>query len=261
MITNINDFIDRFYEIKNMGYVDSIVNGSAGVGRTFEQLLGIKGNCDVFPDYYGIEVKTKVSKRYAEISLFNCTPIGNVEYELERLKDKYGYPNKEYKKYKVLYASVNCLDKTKVGIFYKFQLVIDKEKKKIILLIFDLKDNLIDDTTFWPLDLIEERFIGKCSTLAFINAEKGYKYGNKAYWYKQLRIMKPKSFDIFVNLLEKGIIKIDFKIGISKDKEMFGKICDHGTAFKIEERNLEMMFNVIYDSYKLKNATLCDQGT
>lgn len=248
MITNINNFIDRFYEIKNMGYIDSVVRGSAGVGRTFEHFLGIKGNCDVFPDYYGIEVKTKVSKQYSEISLFNCTPMGKTEYEIERIKDKYGYPNKEYKKYKVLYASVNCLEKSRVGIFYKFQLKIDIERHVIVLLVFDSKDILIDNTTFWPLDLIESRFMGKCSTLAFIKAEKSYKYGNRAYWYKNLRIMKPKPFEIFIDLLKKGIITIDFKVGISKDVESLGKIFDHGTAFKIDEKNLGMLFDIIYNS-------------
>lgn len=254
MIPNINNFIDRFYEIRKMGYIDSIVKESAGVGRTFEQLLGIKGNCDVFPDYEGIEIKTKTSERYKELSLFNCTPIGESEHEIERLKEKYGYPDKECRKYKVLFVSVNCLEKSKIGIFYKFQLKVDIDRRKILLLVFDLKDNLIDESTFWPLDLIEERFIGKCSTLAFINAEKGYKCGHRSYWYKNLKIMKPKPFEMFIYLLEKGIIKIDFKVGISKDKEKLGKIFDHGTAFKIDEKNLGMLFDIIYNSNEEKSS-------
>lgn len=260
MDKNFNYFISKFYEIKNMGYVNGIVCGSSAVGRTFEHLLGIKGNCDVFPDLHGVEIKTKVSKRYGEISLFNCTPIGDSEYEIERLRNRYGYPNKEYREYKVLYASTNCLDKSKVGVFYKFKLKLDKKRRKIVLLIYNLKDKLIDDTTFWPLDLIESRFMGKCSTLAFISAEKSYKYGNRAFWYKDMKLMNAKSFETFVNLFEKGLIRIDFKIGISKNPDTLGRIYDHGTAFKIDEKNLEMLFTVIYDSNNQSSITLGDQG-
>ncbi|MCX4364725.1 MAG: MvaI/BcnI family restriction endonuclease [Bacilli bacterium] len=254
-------FIDKFYEIKNMGYIPSINNGSSGVGRTFEKALGIKGNCDVFPDFNGIEIKTKASKFHSELSLFNCTPVGNVQYEIERLKEKYGYPDRTYKKYKVLSASVNSLEERKVGIFYKFKLKVDKYHNKIVLLVFNLKNEIVDDTTFWPIDLIESRFMGKCSLLAFINAEKSYNGGIRAYWYNSLRVMQPKPFDTFIKLLEKGFITIEFKIGISKASDTLGKIYDHGTAFKIDEKNLEMLFDVLYDSSKQNKSVLNDQGT
>lgn len=250
MYYDFNSFISKFNEIRKIGYVNSICGGSAGVGRTFEHLLGIKNNCLEFPDYGGIEIKTKASDRYGELSLFNCTPIGATEYEIARLKNKYGYPDREYKKYKVLSALANCIEKTKVGIFYKFQLKIDKTHRKLILLVFNLKDQLLDDSTFWPLDLIEARFMGKCSTLAFINAKKDYKYGKRMFFYDNLRIMTIKDFDKFINLLEKGIITVNFKIGIFKTPDNFGKIYDHGTAFKIDEKNLEMLFDVLYDSSK-----------
>lgn len=260
MDSNLKNLIVKFNDIKKMGYIDSHYIGYAGVGRTFEYLLGIDGNCLEFPDLDGIEIKTKCSEQYGELSLFNCSPIGNTEYEIERIKNKYGYPDKEYKNYRVLNASINCLEKEKVGIFYKFKLRIDKMHRKIILLVFNLRDELIDDTTFWPLDLIECRFLGKCSTLAFINARKRYDDGHQAFFYHTLKIMKSKSFDVFIDLIEKGIITIDFKIGIFKTKENFGKIHDHGTAFRIAEKNLGLLFDVVYDSNNLDILVKGDQG-
>lgn len=260
MDSNIKKLILKFNNIKEMGYIDSYYMGCAGVGRTFEFLLGITGNSLEFPDLDGIEIKTKCSEQYGELSLFNCSPIGNTEYEIERLKNKYGYPDKEYKNYRVLNASINCLEKRKAGIFYKFKLRIDKTNRKIVLLVFNLRDELIDDSTFWPLDLIECRFLGKCSTMAFINARKQYNNGHQAFFYHTLKIMKSKSFDVFIDLMEKGIITINFKIGIFKTKEKFGKIYDHGTAFRIEENNLDLLFDVIYDSTNHGILAKSDQG-
>ena len=261
MESNLKDFILKFKEIRKMGYINSSYTGYASVGRTFEYLMGNTGNCLEFPDLDGIEIKTKCSNRFGELSLFNCSPIGNTEYEIERLKNEYGYPDKEYKKYRVLNTSTNCLKKSKVGVFYKFKLKVDKSHKKIILLVFNLRDELIDDTVFWPLDLIEVRFLGKCSTLAFVNAIKRFKDGHSLFFYHTLKIMKAKSFDTFVDLIEKGVITINFKIGIFKTKEDCGKIHDHGTAFKIDEKNLEMLFDIVYDSSDTSALALSDQGT
>ncbi len=249
----IERFISKFNEIKSMKFVNSICNGSLGVGRTYEHLLGIRANNDEFPDFNGIEIKTKTSDYFSEITLFNCTPIGNVQHEIERLKDKYGYPCKSSKQYKILYSRVNALEKTKVGIFYKFKLKVDRDHNKIILMVFNIKDELIDQSTFWHIHLLESRFMGKCSTLAFINAIKGYNNGITSFYYYKLRILLVKNFDIFLDLLEKGIICVDFKIDVIKSGDKVGKIYDHGTSFKIEEKNLEMLFDVFYNSNEKRN--------
>lgn len=246
--TDIDSFILKFNAIRDMGFVDEICHGTAAVGRTFESLLGIKGNCDVFPDYNGIEIKTKCSNLYSKIALFNCTPVGQDIFELDRIRARYGYPDKDYKKYKVLYASVNCLEKKKAGIFYKFQLKIDEVNRKLLLLVFNLKDELIDDSTFWPLDLLEMRFVGKCENLALVNANRFFNNGIVSFYYDRLRIMRLSSFNNFIELLKQGIISVNFKIGIVKSGERFGSIYDHGTAFEINETDLNKLYSVVYDS-------------
>ena len=59
------------------------------------------------------------------------------------------------------------------------------------------------------------------------------------------QIYKLKNFDTFIDLLEKGLIKVSFKVGVFKDPKRLGKIHDRGTAFSIENKNINMLFNLI----------------
>jgi len=55
---NLEEFKQKFIEIKNKGFVRSLRKGPTGVGYTFESLLGIKENNFATPDIQGIEIKT-----------------------------------------------------------------------------------------------------------------------------------------------------------------------------------------------------------
>ena len=87
----------KFAEIKNMNWVESVRKDSTGSGRTFEKLLGIGENNLEIPDYNGIEIKVKRSYSNSFTTLFNCTPEGPHYCEIERIKEKYGYPDKVLK--------------------------------------------------------------------------------------------------------------------------------------------------------------------
>ena len=67
---NIRKLYRKFNEIRKMGYVKSVRNGSTGIGATFEYLLGKEEESFEIPDYYGIEIKTKraYSKSYITLS-------------------------------------------------------------------------------------------------------------------------------------------------------------------------------------------------
>ena len=62
-MNNIDLLINKFNNIKNMGWVSSIKKGSAGIGLTFEHLIGVNENEFEIPDFNGIELKTKRNKR------------------------------------------------------------------------------------------------------------------------------------------------------------------------------------------------------
>lgn len=245
MNNSIKDLKDLFYKIKNKGWIQSGTTNLGDIGHTFEKLIGIQSNELEFPDFEGVEIKTKNKYSTSYTTLFCCTPTGPHFHEVERLKDLYGYPDYKLKEYKVLNTSIYSNYKNKVGIKYYFELKVDKEKQKIFLLIFNLKKELIEDIVYWDFDILEEKLYRKLKYLAFIKADKLTNQNKKYFKYYLMKIYKLKNFDTFVSLIEKGIIRISLKIGVFRTGKKIGQIHDHGTSFCIEEDNLEKLYDLI----------------
>lgn len=235
----------KFAEIKNMNWVESVRKGSTGSGRTFEKLLGIEENNLEIPDYNDIEIKVKRSHSNSFTTLFNCTPEGPHYCEIERIKEKYGYPDKVLKEAKILHNSVYCNQKVKINDSYYFQLHVSEIEEKLYLKVIDRFGNVIEDTMYWTFDLLKEKLYRKLKNMAFVSAMRKIENGKEYFKYYKLEIYKLKSFDTFINLLKAGIIRVTFKIGVFRSGDKKGKIHDHGTGFDIEEKNLYKL----YDQY------------
>lgn len=89
---------EEFNRIKKKGYIKGIYNNSAAIGRTFESELNLQRNKFSIPDYNEIEIKTRRTYSKSAITLFNAVPDGEYLFEVERLKNNYGYPSKKDKK-------------------------------------------------------------------------------------------------------------------------------------------------------------------
>ncbi len=235
----------KFEEIKKMGWIKSCCKGLGGIGNTFEQLLDINQNEFEIPDYNGIEIKTKRAFSHSNTSLFNCVPDGPHYHEIERLKDCYGYPDSDLKKYRVLSASVNTKDLYKVGLFFYFKLKVDREKRKIFLQVFGLHGNLKEECVYWDFDTLEEKLYRKLKYLAFARAYVKKNKDSEFFKYYKITFYKLKDFDTFIELIDQGCIRITFKIGIYKWGVKEGKIHDHGTSFNISEDDFEKLYDLI----------------
>ena len=139
MKEQIDELSKKFYDIKAKGWIKSYRNDLGGIGHTFEKLIGIPSNELEIPDFNQIEIKTKTKYSNSYTTLFNCTPTGPHYHEVERLKDKYGYPDSKLKEYKVLNTSIYSNRKNKVGINFFFELKVSKFKNKLYLFIYDKK--------------------------------------------------------------------------------------------------------------------------
>ena len=67
---DIDQLIDKLSEIEQMGYVETLRNGNAGVGYTLEELLGIKENNLQIPDLGKIEVKSQWKAASNRMTMF-----------------------------------------------------------------------------------------------------------------------------------------------------------------------------------------------
>ena len=241
---SIRELKNKFRKISNMGYVKTIREGSTGIGATFESLLGKEEESFEIPDYYGIEIKTRRAYSKAYITLFNAVPTGSSFHETKRLRDKYGYPNKIDKNLKRLYADIYCNRIIKVGLWYYFELRIDKEKNKLILIVYDHNKKQIDNTTYWDLDILKEKLERKLQVMALIKAWTNKIDGCESFKYYKINFYILKPFDNFIAALNNSKIKITLKIDSYTDEKRYGKVNEHGVSFSISEYDLTDIFDL-----------------
>ena len=232
----------EFERIKRLGWVKSVAEGYCGIGLTLEKLLNIPRNDLEIPDLGTFELKSRNIFSNSYVSLFNCGVEGPYFKGTERLKDLYGYRYSKDKKYKVLISSVYSNFKIKVGLFYYFKLKVDRANRKIFLLVFDIHGKLIEDDVFWSFDLLEEKVSRKLHNLALFGALKNNRNDGTYYKYVDFNFYEFKKFDYFIDAIERGIIRITFKVGVFTSGKRIGQIHDHGTSFEIKEDDLLFLY-------------------
>ena len=131
-------------DIVDMGWIRTHRKETGGIGRTYEDLLGIKENNENKPDFKSIEIKTHRKKSNSGIHLFTCTPkpIKNPAIYLAR---QYG----DYSKYK----SFNLKITTNKHITYKqcgyyFKLRNDRKREMLYIGVYDENIELMDELYF-----------------------------------------------------------------------------------------------------------------
>jgi len=257
MNQNIRKLITEFKRIKEKGYIKGIGNNYASIGRTFENELKLSENTFCVPDYYGIEIKTRRAYSKSAITLFNAVPDGEELFEIERLKDTYGYPSKKDRKYKVLYIEAYGNKLNFAGIKYQYKIEVDRNLERVYLCVYDRFDRLIERKVYWSFDYLKERLTNKLQFLAIVNAWTNNIDGHNYFKYYKMDIYKLKSFDIFIDMIESGEIKTVLKIGIYLDNRRYGKTYDHGCGFAINEYSMVKLFYKLNVWFLVLNRFFC----
>lgn len=233
----------KFEEISKRGWIESVSKGPAGGGHTFEKLIGKEIENFEIPDYGNIEIKTKSAAVNHYINMFSATPDGTYMFEIKRLYNKYGYPNKKNKSYKSFNISVLANEFTPLSTRYLFRLKVDIKDQKIFLCVFDIEMNLIEKTTFWSFELLKEKLYRKLKNLAVIETDYKKEKNIVYYKYKDIKFYNLKEFEHFINAIENGFIKINFKVGAYLTGIRRGQPHDHGTSFEINKNNLDKLYD------------------
>lgn len=241
-LNNIIELKKRFEKIKDMEWIIGNIDNTGSAGIIFERLLGIEKNDFEVPDYDNIEIKTKNIKWLdRDISLF-CAEPDNDLLESERIVEKYGKNNNKItdtKNFSICVNAVNC--KTYDGKYY-FKLYVDETKKQISLKIFDYNYNLIEDRISWSFDMLKQKLFRKLKYLILSYYESKKANGQIYFNYKKINFYKLNNFDIFIDLIKKGKIKINFKIYTYQGEYRHGKMYNHGTSFTIGIQNIQKLF-------------------
>ena len=99
MNNNIQELKKEFNKIKNIPLNKSLRIGPTGLGYTFESLLNKKEDNLYFPDFKGIEIKTKLGYTKSSLTLFTLTPTKENDRSIKYILENFGYPDKNKKEF------------------------------------------------------------------------------------------------------------------------------------------------------------------
>jgi len=244
-MNNIQDLKALFDIISSKEWVRSVSDKHYSSGETFESLVGVETNSFELPDYNGIEIKTRKLFLKSYIKLFNSTPDGKYLFEIKRIRDTYGYPSQKIKDTKVFNISIYTNKIISIGNNYRFELEVNKSDERIYLHVIDKNNKLIDKQTFWSFNTLKEKLSRKLQILTVIDTLEKKENNIRYYKYTNIKFYGLKDFDYFIELIEKGIIRITFKINVFLSGKRMGEIHDHGTGFEIKEEDLYKLYDKI----------------
>lgn len=228
MITYL-ELIRRLKKVKELGYVKTHRAGNTGIGKTLEDLLGIKENNIPGPNALKTELKSARKSGSSMLTLFTKSPspprVNSV------LLQKYGYELSEENKRKILHTTVSAVRFNYLKGEPGFK--INNEEDKICLV--NPQNEILG---YWGKDTLRNSFEKKLPEILYVKAETKDSGANELFWFNEALLLRGFDFDSFVASLKKGIILVDIRIGQYPD----GRTHDHGTGFRVLPNHLDLCF-------------------
>ncbi|STZ08097.1 Uncharacterised protein [Moraxella caprae] len=245
MPSNLELFIADFHRVKNLGFSPSRRSNSTGIGKTFEDLIGVAENNLREADLHGFEIKSQRNLSESYVTLFTKSPTmpkGANTY----LRENYGSPDSCYPDIKVLHTSIFCGRFNTHVSGASFSLEIDYTNERLYILV-DCNGR-IDRSVYYSFEQLR-RAIQKIENLAFVRAETQRIDDIEHFHFTQATIFSSFiSFENFLLLLDGGVIMYDVRVGAYKTGNKKGKTHDHGSGFRIKRENMARLygeFNIV----------------
>lgn len=239
-MTNLDLFIKDFNKVRDLGFTPSRRSNSTGIGKTFEDLIGVVENNISEPDLHGFEIKSQRSLSGSYVTLFTKSPTMPKSANTH-LRQSYGSYDSKYPDVQVLHTSIfhDRFNTHLAG--SSFSLKINYVEERIYILV-KKHDFTVDDSVYYSFDSIRQA-INKIENLAFVIANTELIDNVEHFHFTDAIIYYNfKSFENFLNLVEDGLIMYDVRIGAYKTGSKKGKTHDHGSGFRIKKENLALLY-------------------
>ncbi len=238
---NTQKILKEFERIRGLGYIKSNRLHNTGIGKTFEDYLGVNENNKQDPDFDGFEVKSHRELAKSKITLFTKSPSYPKSANSD-LRNKYGEIDEHYNLIKKIHTSIfgnrfnSYLNK------FGFKLEVDYLENKIYILVIDLNsNNLIEKEIYYSFEDIENS-ICKLKNLFIVYADTIIKRKKEHFHFTNAEIYLNFNITKFYKLIESGIIQYDIRIGTYKSGANFGKAHDHGSGFRISPQFINELY-------------------
>lgn len=230
------ELLEKLKDIKSRGYIKSHRFGDTGVGKTLEDLLGIKENNIPGPNGICIELKAARKGSNTMLTLFTKSP--EPRGINTKLLDKCGYEEKEGK---ILHITLNANNYTNIKGKPSMKLSFNEQNNRLEI-DFHPSIRWNYEKPYWTKDTLQKSFERKLPKLLYVKADSREKInGNnkvEEFWYNEAWLLSGFNFIDFIKALQTGLVLVDIRIGRYND----GSVHDHGTAFRIRQDKLELCF-------------------
>lgn len=223
----LDEFIEKFREIKAKGYIPSTRKGPTGIGHTLESCLGITENNISLPDLHEIELKAHRTNVNSLITLFTFNKKVWKMPPLDAVK-KYGSKDKI----------------GRLGLYYTMSL---KPNSAGLLLSIGKMDISVrhisgEIIAVWELKALANRFIQKIPALLFVSTFTEERDGKEYFHFYRAQLMQGTSPELLADQFQAENILVDLRL---HDKLTMAR--NHGTGFRAYEDKLPFLFNNIKD--------------
>lgn len=240
---SIYELNEKFEAVKNLGYIDGINCKSKGnAGITFEKFIDKANDNFQIPDFNNIEIKVQNQFQNHLIRLFSLVPSNSFGIELKRIRNAYGIYDKEFNDIKILQLCLTTKETFKNNHFFKLE--INYEVQKIFLKVYNSKKELVEKHIYWDFDDIISTIERKLKIVAIVNYKKR-ELDVTQFNYTKIDFFEIKSTIVFFKLIELGIIKINFNLGVYRSGYKIGKEHDNGVSFCINPNNFYKLYSKI----------------
>jgi len=220
---------ERLEKIKTKGFIKTHRAHDTGIGKTLEDLLGIKENNLRVPDIGKVELKAKRIDSGSILTIATKSPepkgVNKVLFEKYKYLDKEGQFN--------LHSTICGSRKNPQS----FKVAFENDR-----LVLKNKSNI---ATYWPVSIFDDVLKAKSDKILLVFAEtKGErKTKNEKFHFIEAYLLSKLNVNKFKSAIRNDKLKIDIRIGVYRGGEDKGKYHDHGTGFRINKRDFLHLFD------------------
>ncbi len=238
-IFTLEKFIELFKSIKELGWVKTHRTGQTGIGKTLEDLLGIIENNIQGPDFGEYELKS--ARKHSNSMLTLITKSPDTKSANTQLRMKYGYSSGAYENNeKVLHATLNAVSFTNISdTGHKLKITTVDNK------IYIEDENGLTDV-YWSMSILENQLTKKLGDkFLYVKADNRGSGINEEFLFESAYLVEGFCAKKIIDLISKGSIYVDLRIGQYHGGKNNGKTHDHGTGFRIKEKDQQLLFEKI----------------
>ena len=232
---NLKTLKKKLQNIKKQGFVKSHRVGDTGIGKTLEDLLGIKENNIPLHDISDVaELKAYRKDATSMLTLFTLEPLPEGGDRDRLLLDNFGYSKRDNQRSKELHSTLSCRRYNNQGL----KLSVEKDKIRV-----QGKGKRLN--IYWDIEILEKKFHDKLPALVYVLADRKIIKNKEHFNFNEAYLLTDFDFESFKKMVKKDEIVVDFRMYYRPD----GSVRNHGTGFRVK-------INRLYHAFKNKKKLI-----